>query len=224
MVDIYELYKKVLDLCYEKQSAHVGSNLSVVPILYDIYKNFTEDDVVIVSKGHAAVALYSVLLLKNIVTKEEIDAKYCGHVTTSIPGVYFSTGSLGHGLSIAIGCAIAQPNKKIHVILSDGELDEGSTMEAIKYIDEHKYINNLKIYVDANGFSATKKTMPVFFKNWERFKVYKSQKGRKFLPTSFVGLVSHYKKLDENSYTFAIKKLELTKEFEEGKLNEEDIS
>lgn len=217
MNDIYDLYKKVLDFCYEKQSAHVGSNLSVVPILYDIYKNYTEKDVVILSKGHAAIALYSVLLLKGIVTKEEIDKYYCGHVTTKIQGVFFSTGSLGHGLSIGIGAAIGAPDKTVHVILSDGEFDEGSTMEAIKHIDTNKPLNNLKIYVDANGFSATKKTMPIFFENWEKFKVYRSLKGRKFLPASFVGLSSHYKKLDKSSYTYAIKKLEVARESEEGK-------
>lgn len=217
MNDIYDLYKKVLDFCYEKQSAHVGSNLSVVPILYDIYKNYTEKDVVILSKGHAAIALYSVLLLKGIVTKEEIDKYYCGHVTTKIQGVFFSTGSLGHGLSIGIGAAIGAPDKTVHVILSDGELDEGSTMEAIKHIDTNKPLNNLKIYVDANGFSATKKTMPIFFENWEKFKVYRSLKGHKFLPVSFVGLSSHYKKLDKSSYTYAIKKLEVARESEEGK-------
>jgi len=212
---LMNLYKKTLELLYNKQSAHVGSNLSVIPILYDLYKKLKENDVVILSKGHAAIAMYATLLLKGIATQEEIDANWCGHITTKIPGIIWATGSLGHGLPIAIGMAIASPEKNIYVILSDGELDEGSTMEAIKYIDQNPLLPNLKVLVDDNGFSATKKTMPSHFEEWEIYKVYRSTKGCKFLPASMRGLISHYKKLTEEAYKYALESIKILEEEEE---------
>lgn len=213
-VTIYDYYRKILELCYEKQSAHVGSNLSVAPILWDVYKSYKDGDIVILSKGHAAIAMYAILLLKNIATKEQIDKNYCGHITTKITGVYWSTGSLGHGLSVAIGCAIASPDKNVTVILSDGELDEGSTMEAIKFVDQMKPLPNLKIIIDNNGFSATKKTLPSHFDKFETYKVCRSLKGSKFLPKSMLGLVSHYKKLSKESYDFSLESIRLHEEAE----------
>ena len=209
-LNIYDIYRKVFEICYKKQSSHVGSNLSVVPILYDIYKNSTQNDIVILSKGHAAAALYSVLLLKGAVTEEEVNKNYCGHITTNIPGVFFSTGSLGHGLSIAVGAAIGAPDKTVHVILSDGELDEGSTMEAIKYIDQNEnlVIKNLRVYIDNNGFSATKKVLPTHFDKHYLYNVRKSLKGSRYLPASWIGLLSHYKKLSRDDYDDAMKRIE----------------
>ena len=203
-VTLLDVYKKILEISYKHNMSHIGSSLSVAPILYKIYKNKKEDEIVILSKGHAAAAMYAILLLVGKITEEELDKNFCGHITTKIPGIYWSTGSLGHGLPIAIGCIHANPSRKVHVVLSDGELDEGSTLEAIYFILNNKTWDNLKVYVDRNGYSATKKTNNYILyymleDNWENFSVIENNKGLICLK-ELSGLKSHYKKISKEDY------------------------
>ena len=169
--------KKVIYLSYKAKTAHLASSLSCVDILVTIYELFLnynkskkQNDTFILSKGHAAMALYSVLNYKKIISNRLFESYSKKgsileeHPTHNIPGVTIATGSLGHGLSIgcgiALGCKLKKLNKKIYVLLSDGECNEGSVWEAVLFAASNK-LNNLIIIVDCNKWQATGKTKDI---------------------------------------------------------------
>jgi transketolase len=156
------------------KASHVASALSVVDILSVLYsglanisaKNMAapDRDIVILSKGHSASALYSVLALQGFFPKEWL-ASYCGndaplggHVTsTGVPGVELSTGSLGHGLPYGLGIAMSRKKSgakgRVFVVMSDGECDEGTTWESAM-IANHHGLDNLVVIVDRNKIQS----------------------------------------------------------------------
>jgi transketolase len=165
---------EILRMTSYAKASHVGSALSVVDILSILYSGVAnispnnvqalDRDVLILSKGHAASALYAVLAIQGYFPKQLLDnycengAKLGGHVTSSeLVGIELSTGSLGHGLPFATGKALASKisNKKnkIFVILGDGELDEGSNWEALLFASHHK-LDNLIVIVDYNNLQS----------------------------------------------------------------------
>jgi transketolase len=117
----------------------------------------------ILSKGHACVSVYAVLGLLDFFPISELDSygkndsNFMNHISHKVPGVEFSTGSLGHGLPFATGKALASKisNKKnkIFVIVGDGELDEGSNWEALLFASHHK-LDNLIVIVDYNNLQS----------------------------------------------------------------------
>ncbi len=164
----------LLEAVSKSSSAHVGSALSVVDILAVAYsvldikpENPDDGDALILSKGHAAAALYSVLALKGFFPLDWLDryssdgAELAGHVTSGVPGVNFSTGSLGHGLPFATGVALAANRRGkrriVSVVLSDGELNEGSNWEAMM-LAAHHGLSNLRVLVDRNGLQSLTST------------------------------------------------------------------
>ncbi len=165
--------KHVLRMTSKGKSSHVGSALSIADILAVLYTNMNinpEDpidpkrDRFVLSKGHAGAAVYAVLAELGFFSKEILDTHYqdgsilSGHVShKGVPGVEFSTGSLGHGLSVASGFALAAKRKslnfKSYALLSDGELDEGSNWEAILFAPHHN-LDNLTCIVDYNKLQS----------------------------------------------------------------------
>lgn len=155
------------------ESGHVGSMLSmadIVAVLYEKILNVDpknpkdpERDRFILSKGHAAAAVYSALAQKGFFPTEWLDKYYCddgklmGHISHKVPGVEFSTGSLGHGLPVAVGMAIAaryaKSKRRIFIMSSDGDLNEGSSWEAIFFAAQEK-LSNLTMIVDYNQVQA----------------------------------------------------------------------
>lgn len=150
---------------------HIGSALSIVDILAALYGGVLridaaddeERDRFILSKGHAALALYAVLHERGLID-EELLASYCGdgsalgtHPEHTVPGIDFSTGSLGHGLSIGAGAALAGrllgSSRRVFVLVSDGECNEGSVWEAVMFAAQHG-LANLVAIVDANDQQA----------------------------------------------------------------------
>ena len=150
---------------------HIGSALSVADILTAIYADVLDRhdpdapdrDRVILSKGHAALALYAVLCLKGWITEDELGT-YCADGTTlgvhperALRGVDFSTGSLGHGLSFGAGAALAArldgSPRRCFVLLSDAECNEGSVWEAAMFAAHHR-LSSLIAIVDVNGQQA----------------------------------------------------------------------
>ena len=143
-----------------------------------------ERDRLIVSKGHAAAALYAVLAERGFFPIEELDS-YCqpgsrllGHVSHFVPGVELSTGSLGHGLPVAAGLALAAKRGagrfRVFCLLSDGELDEGSNWEAILFAPQHN-LDNLTAIVDYNkiqSFGAVKDVLDLhpLADKWKAFR------------------------------------------------------
>src|SRR5579863_1621439 len=165
--------KRALNLIHAARSSHLGSSLSMADILAVLYSGILnvspenidspERDRFILSKGHACAALYAVLADRGYFPVEWLEAFYqngsklAGHATTSVPGIEVSTGSLGHGLPIACGMALAAKRDlhsyKIFTILSDGECDEGSVWEVALFAAHHR-LDNLTVILDYNKIQS----------------------------------------------------------------------
>jgi transketolase len=159
----------ILRMTHKTRAAHVGSGLSVIDILattfvHKYYKLETYQTEILLSKGHAAAALYAVLhelnLLNGIPLDQycEDDSKIYGHVNhLASPEIPLSTGSLGHGMPFALGMALASRLKespgRTFVILSDGECNEGTTWESALVANQFK-LNNLVVIIDRNRIQS----------------------------------------------------------------------
>jgi transketolase len=185
---------EILKMTSYAQASHVGSALSVIDILSSIYSGVAnispnnaqalDRDIVILSKGHAASALYAVLAIQGFFPMKHLDnycddgAKLGGHVTCSeLDGIELSTGSLGHGLPYGLGIALSRKmtgvNGRVFVVMSDGECDEGTTWESALLANHHE-LTNLIVIVDRNRIQSlkdTEKTLKLepFKKKWESF-------------------------------------------------------
>ena len=173
-----ELAKKVrihaLKMANSGGSAHTGSSFSIADILAVLYTdilqknsqdpNDDQRDRFVLSKGHAAAVLYATLAetgffpISKLATHYQDRSDLCGHVShKGIPGVEVSTGSLGHGLNLATGMALAakidQKKHRIFTLLSDGECDEGSTWEAVLFAAHH-HLDNLIAIIDYNKIQS----------------------------------------------------------------------
>ncbi|MBU4251616.1 MAG: transketolase [Candidatus Omnitrophica bacterium] len=162
-----------LNMVYRSKASHIGSGYSCVELLVYLYSSWlkvssdlildSNRDRFILSKGHAAAVYYAVLAEFGFIPKGWLD-KYCqinsplgGHVDRNVPGVEISTGSLGHGLPIAVGMALAakRNNKKYRVValLSDGEMESGANWEAFNMAGA-KNLDNLIVIIDRNNMQA----------------------------------------------------------------------
>lgn len=161
---IRNIRKNILKKTFEAQSSHIASCFSIVEILYVLYfLILKKKDTFILSKGHAALALYSVLFQKKIINKKtfesfgEDNTILMSHVSHKVRGVEFSTGSLGHGLPYAVGKALGEKinntNNNVYVLISDGELNEGTTWESLLFATHHN-LNNLFIIIDYNKIQS----------------------------------------------------------------------
>jgi len=165
--------KRVIKMYKEANAGHVGCSLSCLEIITFIKFQLMKDhDELILSKGHAAALLYSVLAEEGRISETEIETFYKNGTYLSahppvnkINGIPFATGSLGHGLSLAAGFGLANKLKKhdknIFCITSDGELNEGSTWEAALFISHHN-LKNIFWFIDRNyiqGFGRTEDTL-----------------------------------------------------------------
>ena len=175
-----EIRKLMLEALRPKESHHIGCSFSIVDILtYLYFKELKVDpknpksknrDIFLLSKGHAGLALYATLCQKGFFPQElmktydQDGSRMPEHASTMVPGVELSTGSLGHALPVGIGFALSfrndKKNNKVFVLLSDGELDEGSNWEAIMFAGYHK-LNNLTAIIDLNGFQGYSETKKV---------------------------------------------------------------
>ncbi len=162
-----------LKMVAKAKASHIGSALSIadiVSVLYaDVLKVFPENpaaanrDRLILSKGHACVAVYAALAEMKFFPKKDLEtygedySPLMNHISHKVPGVEFSTGALGHGLPFGVGKALYAKNKdlgwRVFVILSDGELDEGSNWEALMFAAHHQ-LNNLTLIIDYNKLQS----------------------------------------------------------------------
>lgn len=150
---------------------HIGSALSVADLIWTLYGYILkvdspedpERDRFVLAKGHAALALYGSLYMKGCISEDELNtfcedgSKFGVHPEPCMEWVDFATGSLGQGLSYGVGAALAArmqaSNRRIYVLMSDAELNEGSSWEAIMFAAQHK-LANLTVLVDLNGQQA----------------------------------------------------------------------
>ena len=148
------LKKRILEIAYKNKLSHLGSYLSSLEIIKEIYKKKNSEDIFILSSGHAALALYVVLEAYEGRNAEILFKKHGGHPhRNEEDGLYCSTGSLGLGITVAIGRALANPKRKVYVLISDGESAEGSVWEALRFIHDQN-IKNIEVYVNINGYAA----------------------------------------------------------------------
>lgn len=141
----------ILDAKRKKGETHIGSALSAQPIIDMIFSIKDDNDRVVLSCGHSAMALYRALLEEGAITEKEMLSLPL-HATRGYE-TEVSTGSLGHGISIAVGMAMADPTSNVYVVVSDGECMEGSFWEALRIARDFK-LQNLGIYINANGFGG----------------------------------------------------------------------
>ncbi|MGD0575670.1 MAG: transketolase [Anaerolineales bacterium] len=170
-ISSYQIRHIILQQSKRAGVGHIGSGLSVadlIAVLYDHvlhipHPDDPERDRFVMSKGHAALALYAALFLKGWITEEQLNT-FCAdgsmlgvHPARGLPGVDFSTGSLGMGLSFGAGCALAaklqHSSRRAFVLMSDGECNEGSVWEAAMFAAHHQ-LSNLVAIVDLNGQQA----------------------------------------------------------------------
>jgi len=165
---------QVVRMTHEAGSSHVGTSLSMAEILAVLYgaklrvdparPQWPERDRLILSKGHGCAGLYAVLAERGFIPREWLNTffkdggKLAGHVTHhGVPGLEASTGSLGHGLSLATGMSLAGKRDglgyRVFAVLSDGECDEGSTWEAVMFAAHHR-LDNLIAIVDYNKIQS----------------------------------------------------------------------
>lgn len=176
----YALRKDIIKMIYTAKTGHIGGDFSVVDILSVLYnsqmditpESFSsgEHDRLILSKGHSVEALYSVLADKGFFPKSDLDSfsqygtKYIGHPNNKVNGIEMNSGSLGHGLSVGVGMALANKmNKSAHrtyVIMGDGELAEGSVWEGAMAAGHYK-LDNLCAVVDRNRLQISGTTEQV---------------------------------------------------------------
>jgi transketolase len=172
-----ELSKKIrvnaLKMVARAKASHIGSALSIADIVAVLYAEILkvdpknpEDinrDRLILSKGHACVAIYAALAEMGFFPKKDLEtygdnySPLMNHISHKVPGVEFSTGALGHGLPFGVGKALFSKKKclgwRVFVILSDGELDEGSNWEALMFAAHHQ-LDNLTVIVDYNKLQS----------------------------------------------------------------------
>lgn len=156
-----ELHNRIVEISKKLGLAHVGSNLTSVDIIDEIYSARKDDEPFILSCGHAGLALYVVIEKYYGINAEDIFAHHGTHPERCEKcKIYCSTGSLGHGLPIAIGMALADRKKNVYCLISDGEAYEGSIWESANVIRKYD-IDNLMVYLNWNGWSAYDRVDPV---------------------------------------------------------------
>lgn len=176
-IDSHKLARNIrinaLRMVHRARASHIASALSIADILAVLYGrvmiigpnliNSEVRDRFILSKGHACVALYSTLAELNIIAKSELETYgqdfswLMNHVSHKVPGIEFSTGALGHGLPFGVGKALAAKvaNQvwRVYVLLSDGEMDEGSNWEGLMFAAHHR-LDNLIAILDYNKLQS----------------------------------------------------------------------
>jgi len=209
MDSLKSMKKRILEIAYKNKLSHLGSYFSCLPVIDEAYSRKNLDDVFVLSCGHAALALYVALEKYEGKNAETLFNKHGGHPhRCEEDGIYCSTGSLGMGLTVAIGRALADKEKKVYCVISDGECAEGSIWEGLKFIYENN-LKNIEVYVSVNGYAA-----------YDSVDVeYLVKRLKTFLPDihirytsvnefSFLkGLNAHYHIMNEEDYKEAVREI-----------------
>jgi transketolase len=171
---------QAVKMVHRSRASHLGSCLSIADILASLYwrvlridpanPEWPQRDRLILSKGHAAAILYATLAERGFFSTAELESygqngsRLTGHVTSGVPGVELSSGSLGHGLPVGCGMALAGKRADLpfrtFVLLSDGELDEGSNWESFLFAPQHE-LDNLIAIVDYNQIQSFGRTKDI---------------------------------------------------------------
>ena len=173
MIDSVEVRKTIIQMLYKAGASHLGSGMSTVEMLISMFSSVDVNKIImqssnrsriIISKGHCAAATYAtmahfgIIPMSMIDTYHQNDSLLTGHVNHEVIGVEHSTGALGHGLNVAVGCALGMKNEgikneKVLVLCGDGEIQEGSIWEGLMFA-VHNKLNNLCVLIDNNRISS----------------------------------------------------------------------
>lgn len=177
----YELRENVIDMIVEGKAGHIGGDMSVMEILTEIYfdqmnispENMDDPDrdKFIMSKGHSVEAYYAVLAAKGffdikdvIATFSKFGSQFIGHPNNKLPGIEMNSGSLGHGLPVSVGMALAgkmdKKDYRVYTVMGDGEIAEGSVWEGAMAASHYK-LDNLCAVVDRNRLQISGNTEDV---------------------------------------------------------------
>jgi len=149
-----KLERRCIEISQKLGLTHLSSVLTSVGIIDKLFLVKKPQDKFVLSNGHAFLALAVILEKSGIANAEELVKRHGTHPNRDVDNqIWVSTGSLGHGLPIAVGMALAQPQIDVYVLVSDGEMAEGSCWEALRIAGELR-LENLKIVCNANGYSA----------------------------------------------------------------------
>lgn len=197
-----KLEQRIVDISYKNGLGHLSSNLTAVNLIDSIYKVKKEKEIFVLDSGHAALALYCVLEKIYFKDAEELFNKHGVHPNRDLEDlIYCSAGSLGQGLPIAIGMALADRKRNVYILTSDGAMAEGSNWESLRIAGEQR-LENLKIMVNANGTGAYGKIdsdlldtrLQMFYPSLViRTNMFK-------YPDYLQGFDGHYKVLNEEEY------------------------
>lgn len=190
----YDLRKNVVDMIMEGKGGHIGGDMSVMDILVELYfeqMNISPEqmedpdrDRFVMSKGHSVEALYAVLAAKGFFPIEQVirefskfGSKFIGHPNNKLPGIEMNSGSLGHGLPVCVGMALASRMNgqkcRVYTVMGDGELAEGSVWEGAMAAAHYK-LDNLCAVVDRNRLQISGNTEDVMAHDdlYERFRAF----------------------------------------------------
>ena len=190
----YDLRKKVVEMVVSGKGGHIGGDMSVIDVLVALYfkemnispKNMDDPDRdrFVMSKGHSVEAYYAVLAAKGFFPMEEVIEKfskfgspYIGHPNNKLPGIEMNSGSLGHGLPVCVGMALAgkmdKKDYRVYTVMGDGELAEGSVWEGAMSAGNYK-LDNLCAIVDRNRLQISGNTEDVMGHDdlHERFRAF----------------------------------------------------
>jgi transketolase len=210
MIKNQALKRRIIEISFKNNLSHLGSCLSAVDIIQEIYEKKGPKDIFVLSAGHAGLAWYVVLESLGGKNAEEIFNHHGVHPDRCMDcGLTCSSGSLGQGLPIAAGMALADRYRDVYLLTSDGEMQEGSCHETTEVMWREK-ITNLKVYVNCNGFGAYD---PIDYAHLKRrYDAYYDQ-NIYFKDTSNVvndfpvwlsGQAGHYYTMSEESYKEAM--------------------
>ena len=190
----YELREHTMDIIMSGKAGHIGGDMSVMEILTELYfdqmnispENMEDPDrdKFVMSKGHSMEAYYAVLAKKGFFSQEEVasqfskfGSQYIGHPNNKLPGIEMNSGSLGHGLPVCVGMALASKMNgqkcRIYTVMGDGELAEGSVWEGAMAASHYK-LDNLCAVVDRNRLQISGNTEDVMAHDdlHERFRAF----------------------------------------------------
>ena len=146
--------ERIIDISYKHGMSHLGSCMTMYPILEDIYKSKRPDDLVVLSAGHAGLAQYVILEKLYGHDAEQMIHDFGIHPSRDPSrGIHVSSGSLGSAILVAIGLALVDRARTVYCVLSDGECAEGTVWEGLAFAKKHG-LSNLSVHVNVNGYSA----------------------------------------------------------------------
>jgi len=207
------LRRIIIDVAYVNKLNHIGSALSCVDLISNIYDKMGPRDIFVLSKGHAALSWLAVLYDRKIITRSQLysmcvnGSEFGAHVGVNKDiGSHVITGSLGNGLSVAAGIALGDRSRNVYVVCGDGECDSGLYYETARFV-ERLELTNYFLYVDKNGLQGYDKThlSGIDGLDWYPIPVLTTKgSGVSFMQDNNAW---HYKKLSQDEYLAAMEEL-----------------